>query len=140
MFRVFYYFDLQKGVIFSNSMDCTGYTARFIANARGATGLALDDNAQVLYWTEFFDAKIKLYNIKAGDIRELTISDSKFYLSKPFGLTVLGNYLFFTAWQKQCIGRVSKHGGDVIAISCDRNSKLHGISRVRSDCSRPNGI
>lgn len=119
-------------------MDCTGNTSR-IANVRTASGLAFDENAQVLYWTELQLKQIKLYNILSGDVKELAISDVSSYLSNPFGLTVFGNYLFFTDWTSGCIGRIPKEGGEISAVSCSINANLNGITHIRSQCHRPQG-
>ncbi|XP_018608191.1 low-density lipoprotein receptor-related protein 5-like isoform X1 [Scleropages formosus] len=69
-------------------------------------GLALDYEAGKLYWGDARTNKIEVININGTDRR--TILDDK--LPHIFGFTLLGDYIYWTDWQRRSIERVRKTG------------------------------
>uniref|UniRef100_A0A673U7E3 EGF-like domain-containing protein n=1 Tax=Suricata suricatta TaxID=37032 RepID=A0A673U7E3_SURSU len=86
-------------------------------------GLAIDWGALRLYWVDAFFDKIEHSTFDGLDRRNLGHIQQ---MTHPFGLTVFGDYVFFTDWRLGAIVRVRKmDGGDVTVIRSGITHIMH---------------
>jgi low density lipoprotein receptor-related protein 5/6 len=77
-------------------------------------GIAVDSEERRLYWANAYYHKIETIRIDGTDRRELIGGDS---LPHIFGLSLLGDYLYWTDWHQRSVSRINKHtGNDKIVI------------------------
>ncbi|RWS07569.1 low-density lipoprotein receptor-related protein 6-like protein [Dinothrombium tinctorium] len=89
-------------------------------------GLAIDYEEQKLYWCDAKLDKIEVSDLNGRDRREL-ISDQ---LPHMFGFTLLGDYIYWTDWQRRTIERVNKITGMDREVIVDQLSDLMGLKAV----------
>lgn len=77
-------------------------------NLAWPNGVALDLENQKIYWCDAKTDKIEYANMDGSDRREL-ISDN---LPHAFGFSLMGNYLYWTDWQRRAIDRAHKETGE----------------------------
>nr|XP_010969732.1 low-density lipoprotein receptor-related protein 2 isoform X1 [Camelus bactrianus] len=105
-------------------------------------GLTLDYEEGFLYWTDANLKKIERCTV-TGMEREVIVSRVDF----PFGLTVYGQYIYWTDWSSQKIYRANKYdGSSLTAMTTSLPSLPKGICAVVKDqqqchnpCSQFNG-
>ncbi|XP_043269103.1 low-density lipoprotein receptor-related protein 4 isoform X2 [Venturia canescens] len=87
-------------------------------------GLAIDYEEKRLYWT---DAKRKVIESSDldGENRKIVIKNASY----PYGLTVMGEYIYWSDWHSQGLVRANKTSGLVLGVV---SSKLDGVLDVRS--------
>ncbi|KAK6472816.1 low-density lipoprotein receptor-related protein 5-like [Huso huso] len=85
-------------------------------------GLAIDYAAGKLYWGDAKTDKIEVINIDGTDRR--TLLEDK--LPHIFGFTLLGDYIYWTDWQRRSIERVHKTKG-IREIIIDQLPDLMGL-------------
>uniref|UniRef100_A0A8C9DCQ9 LDL receptor related protein 2 n=1 Tax=Panthera leo TaxID=9689 RepID=A0A8C9DCQ9_PANLE len=86
-------------------------------------GLAIDWGALRLYWVDAFFDKIEHSTFDGLDRRNLGHIQQ---MTHPFGLTVFGDYVFFTDWRLGAIVRVRKmDGGDMRVIRSGITNIMH---------------
>ena len=78
-------------------------------------GLTLDNDKHRLYWVDGWHHKLEYLDL-ITNIR-VTLISSPIVLPHPFGLTLLGDYLYWTDWQLDSVYRANKaNGGNVSAF------------------------
>ncbi|XP_071041955.1 low-density lipoprotein receptor-related protein 1B [Parasteatoda tepidariorum] len=103
-------------------------------------GLSIDVVERKLYWGDAKTDKIEVSNLDGSDRREL-VSDQ---LPHIFGFSLLGNYIYWTDWQRRSIERVDKITGvnreilieqlhDVMGIKAINVNDIHGTSPCAND-------
>ncbi|KAL3843281.1 hypothetical protein ACJMK2_021223 [Sinanodonta woodiana] len=104
-------------------------------------GLSIDYQAKRLYWV---DAKLdKIETLDLNGKNRVTLID---HVAHPFGLTVFGDYIFWTDWQTEVIQRANKNTGkDAIVIQrfLEGLMDIEVVTPTRqvgmNDCSDRNG-
>ena len=84
-------------------------------------GLTKDDTDNRLYWADAFLDVLEYYDFESGKIKTL-LEDSSI-LPHPFGLTLLGSYLYWTDW-----GKAGVYQGEKNTLS-DIKSIFSGVSQ-----------
>ncbi|KAM9664148.1 low-density lipoprotein receptor-related protein 2 [Trichechus inunguis] len=104
-------------------------------------GLAIDWSALRLYWVDAFFDKIEHSTFDGLDRRTLSNIEQ---MTHPFGLTILGEYVFFTDWRLGAIVRVRKTDGGAMTIIREFISNIMHVKSYDADiqtgsnyCSRP---
>ena len=106
-------------------------------------GIALDVDEQILYWCDAKTDRIESVNVD-GSNRKVIIND---ILPHPFGLTILGNYIYWTDWQEHTVERAEKISGKdrMVLISHLDNLMSLQAAAIKPDqtwynpCKRKNG-
>uniref|UniRef100_A0A4W4GAH4 EGF-like domain-containing protein n=1 Tax=Electrophorus electricus TaxID=8005 RepID=A0A4W4GAH4_ELEEL len=100
-------------------------------------GLALDYDERKLYWGDAKTDKIEVMNMD-GSVRRILVEDK---LPHIFGFTLLGEYIYWTDWQRRSIERVHKRTADREAFG--EWPIILGISHVWKDhlcLYKPQGV
>ena len=74
-------------------------------------GLTLDKDENRLYWVDVSFNKLE-YLYLSRNIR-MTLISSSATMPHPFGLTLLGDYLYWTDWRNYAVYRANKNSADV---------------------------
>ncbi|XP_069679259.1 low-density lipoprotein receptor-related protein 6 [Periplaneta americana] len=105
-------------------------------------GIALDLDNNKIYWCDAKTDKIEVANMADGEDRREVIGDN---LPHLFGLSLLGDYLYWTDWQRRSIDRV-KVSGDGREVIVDQIPNLMGLKAIRlgevkgrNPCTENNG-
>lgn len=105
-------------------------------------GITLDLENKKIYWCDAKIDKIEFSNMDGTDRRDL-INDN---IPHPFGLTLMGDYIYWTDWQKRTIDRVHKETGTNREVIIDQMADVMGLkainfnqSVVTNPCSNNNG-
>lgn len=109
-------------------------------------GIALDYSAKRFYWCDAKTDRIEVENMDPyidGSIRSVIVGEN---LPHVFGLSVLGDHLYWTDWQRRSIDRANKHTGKDRITIVDQFPDLMGLKVVRqkevtetSPCALLNG-
>lgn len=78
-------------------------------------GVAIDSEKQKIYWCDARTHKIEYANIDGTN--RITLLDHD--LPHPFGFSLMGNFIYWTDWQKRSIERVHKETGWINIIEKD---------------------
>ncbi|XP_072435638.1 low-density lipoprotein receptor-related protein 2a isoform X2 [Chiloscyllium punctatum] len=104
-------------------------------------GLAIDWSSVRLYWVDAFFDKIEHSSFSGSDRKSLSQISQ---MSHPFGLTVFGDYAYFTDWRLNAIVRVRKaDGGGMSIIRRGINNIMHvksfdaSIQTGSNYCNKP---
>ncbi|XP_046889655.1 low-density lipoprotein receptor-related protein 5 isoform X1 [Hypomesus transpacificus] len=104
-------------------------------------GLALDHAAGKLYWGDAKTDKIEVMNVDGSD-RRVLLEDK---LPHIFGFTLLGDFIYWTDWQRRSIERVHKTQA-IREIIIDQLPDLMGLKATRvtetfgtNGCAEANG-
>ena len=73
-------------------------------------GLTLDPSKNRLYWVDGRNNRLEYLDLNQNNTVTLISSDS--VLPYPFGLTILGDHLYWTDWQRYAVYRADKETGD----------------------------
>lgn len=76
-------------------------------------GVTLDIDNFRIYWCDAKLDKIEYAKMDGSDRRELTNTD----VPHVFGLTLMGDFLYWTDWQRRVIDRVHKETGEYFEIN-----------------------
>ena len=99
-------------------------------------GLALDDTNNRLYWVDSSLDTLEYYDLARHTIT--TLLDRNSLLSYPFGLTFIGDHLYWTDWNREAVYRADKETASNITVlvnglsqpmdihAYDRNQTLPG--------------
>lgn len=108
-------------------------------------GLAMDHERSLLYWCDAKTDKIEVVNFDGSD-RTTVVSEK---LPHAFGLSLLGEFIYWTDWQRRSIDRVNRinrQGGGSRQTLADQMPNVMGLKAVRlsdpiptSPCSKSNG-
>lgn len=96
-------------------------------------GLALDFDNSKVYWGDANKDKIEVVNMDGTD-RRVVLNDN---LPHIFGLTLLGEYLYWTDWQRRSIDRVHKITGKDRQCISEPLPNIMGIKAIH--LGLPNG-
>lgn len=98
------------------------------------SGLAIDFDEKMLYWTDAVLEKIERSTL-SGENREVIISATIY----PFAITVHGNYIYWTDLQLRGVYRAGKYTGDkmieMVKRLEDSPRDIHIFSPDRQKCS-----
>ena len=97
-------------------------------------GIALDVNEQTLYWCDAKEDRIESVNVD-GTNRKVIMQDD--HLPHPFGLTILGDYLYWTDWQEHTVERAIKISGEDRRVLI---SHLEGLMSLQAVAVRPDQV
>ncbi|XP_064634178.1 low-density lipoprotein receptor-related protein 4-like isoform X2 [Lineus longissimus] len=104
-------------------------------------GLAVDADAKRLYW-----ADANLDRIETSDLNGKNRVQLIQQVTHPFGLTVFGNYVYWTDWQTRSIQRADKSTGEdrsTIQGNMDGLMDIHVVSPLKQTgtnaCAKKNG-
>uniref|UniRef100_A0A2S2P0K4 Low-density lipoprotein receptor-related protein 6 n=2 Tax=Schizaphis graminum TaxID=13262 RepID=A0A2S2P0K4_SCHGA len=89
-------------------------------------GITLDIKARTLYFCDAKTDRIEVVGMNGEDRKEL-VSEN---LPHVFGLTQLGDYLYWTDWQRRTIDRVNKNTGSDRKIIIDQLPNLMGVKAI----------
>ncbi len=106
-------------------------------------GLALDVEEQKLYWCDAKKDLIAVANVD-GTERRTIISD---ILPHPFGLSILGDFIYWTDWQELTVERAIKNSGENRTVLVGHLQDLMSVQaartspdpRIKNACSNNNG-
>ena len=134
--RTLYYTGIGLTSIYEASMDCSGVPTPRVRSLALPTGLALDNDRQVLYWNDFAYGLVQSYNLNTGQTSTVT-TGSRLHMQRPLDLTLYGNYLYFTDWGSGSVGSVSTQDFTVGGVHHIPGSKMHGIAHLPKNCKNP---
>lgn len=87
-------------------MDGSDRTTIVTENLVWPNGLSVDYERNKLYWNDAKKKVIESSDLQGQD-RKVLISDAQ----HPYGLAVMGEYIFWSDWQEKAILRASKNDG-----------------------------
>lgn len=90
-------------------------------------GIALDIAERKIYWCDAKTDKIEVANMD-GTERRIVISEN---IPHVFGLSLLGDYLYWTDWQHRSVERAHKVTGNDRIIIVDQFADLMGLKVAR---------
>ncbi|XP_014229515.1 low-density lipoprotein receptor-related protein 6 [Trichogramma pretiosum] len=96
-------------------------------------GIALDLERHKVYWCDAKTDKIEVCNMDGSERREV-ITDN---LPHLFGFSLLGDYLYWTDWQRRSIDRAHKLTGADREIIVEQFPNVMGLKAIQR--GRPNG-
>ena len=88
---------------------------------------------QTLYWCDAKTDRIESVNVD-GSNRKVIMHD---ILPHPFGLTILGDYIYWTDWQEHTVERANKISGEDRRVLI---SHLEGLMSVQAVAVRPDQV
>lgn len=91
-------------------------------------GIAVDVEARQFYWCDAKTDKIEVANMDGSDRRVLLNHN----LPHVFGLSLLGDYLYWTDWQRRSIDRANKITGHDRIVVVDQFPDLMGLKVTRT--------
>ena len=110
--------------------DMSGKQRVALVNSRLSrpNGLTLDKDENRLYWVDVSVNKLE-YLYLSTNIRVTLISSSA-NLPHPFGLTLLGDYLYWTDWRNYAVYRANKNSADVsvFVTGIGKPMDIHGYN------------
>lgn len=105
-------------------------------------GIALDIDAKKLYWCDAKIDRIEVANMD-GSERRVILKEN---LPHAFGLSLLGDYLYWTDWQRRSVDRAHKLTGTDRIVVVEQFPDLMGLKVTRlhsvtgtSPCAQNNG-
>ena len=120
-------------------MDGQDRVALITTGLTSPYGLTVDYAEQKIYWVDAFLDKIEYANMDGTDRVTLTTLPPGFGLEVPFSLTLEGDYLYWTEWDKNALYSVHKtEGGNVTQLLSELILNPNGIQTV-SASRRPYG-
>lgn len=104
------------------------------SNLAQPSGLAIDYDDQMLYWTDAVREKIERSDLN-GQNREVLVSATIY----PFSITVHGNYIYWTDLQLRGVYRAEKHTGanmiEMVKRLEDSPRDIQVMSSKRQSCT-----
>jgi low density lipoprotein receptor-related protein 5/6 len=94
-------------------------------------GIAVDVELQHLYFCDAKRDRIEMVNAD-GSGRRIIVGES---LQHPFGLSVLGDYIYWTDWERNTVERADKLTGQGSVVLLENNENLMSVETVNT---RPN--
>lgn len=137
-FRTLYFTDWGRfgtaGKIFRTTMAGSLKKAIIDKDLSQPSGLTIDFDDQMLYWSDAVREKIERSTLDGGN-REVLITATIY----PFALTVHGNYIYWTDLQLRGVYRAEKHTGanmiEIIKRLDDSPRDIAIYSKDRQKCS-----
>ena len=110
--------------------DMSGKQRVALVNSRLSwpNGLTLDKDENSLYWVDVRFNKLEYLHL-SKNIR-MTLISSSATLPHPFGLTLLGDYLYWTDWRNYAVYRANKSNADVsvFVTGIGKPMDIHGYN------------
>ncbi|RZC32195.1 low-density lipoprotein receptor-related protein 6, partial [Asbolus verrucosus] len=113
-----------------------------VDNLGWPNGITLDLNKLKLYWGDAKTDKIEYSNMDGSD-RKVLISDN---VPHVFGFTLMGDFLYWTDWQRRTINRAHKDTGGQREVILDQIADVMGLKAIKlgyvsgkNPCSVNNG-
>lgn len=132
----------KKPKIERANLDGSDRVPLITKNIEWPNGIALDMENRKVYWCDAKTDKIEVVNMDGTDRREI-ITDN---LLHPFGFTLLGDFLYWTDWERRSIDRVHKQTGGEREVIVEQVADMMGLKAVMlgkisgtSPCARNNG-
>ncbi|XP_066998103.2 low-density lipoprotein receptor-related protein 2 [Anabrus simplex] len=133
-----YYTDWGRfgtsGKIFQTTMAGSLKKAVIDKDLSQPSGLAIDYEDRMLYWTDAVREKIERSTLD-GNNRQVLIAATIY----PFAITVFGNYLYWTDLQLRGVYRAEKHTGanmvEMVKRLEDSPRDIHVFSGTRQKCT-----
>lgn len=97
-------------------------------------GIAIDFEYNYLYWCDAHYDVIEAVSLNGQNRRILTNE-----APHPFGLSVFGNWFYWTDWQKRTVERANKITGESREIIVDQLPDVMGIKATANDSSYNEG-
>lgn len=97
------------------------------SNLGWPNGVTLDLENSKIYWCDAKTDKIEYSNMDGTDRREL-LNDN---LPHVFGFSLMGDYLYWTDWQRRAIDRVHKESGGSREVIVDQIANVMGLKAIR---------
>ncbi|KAK7873393.1 hypothetical protein R5R35_000192 [Gryllus longicercus] len=106
-----------------------GTTRRVLVNEKlgWPNGIVLDIEHRHLYWCDAMTDKLEVVTLDGNERREV-LNDG---LPHMFGLSLLGDYLYWTDWQKRTIERVHKLTGGNRTLIVEQLPNVMGLKVMR---------
>ena len=106
-------------------------------------GIAIDVDLQHLYFCDAKRDRIEMVNVD-GSGRRIIVGEN---LLHPFGLSVLGDYIYWTDWERNSVERADKLTGKDSTVLLNNNENLMSVETVNTKpnpkwsnkCSKNNG-
>ncbi|VDI30227.1 low density lipoprotein receptor-related protein 5/6 [Mytilus galloprovincialis] len=132
----------KKPKIERANMDGSGRLALVNSSLGWPNGIAVDHAEMKIYWGDASFDKIEVANYD-GTGRRVLVNKNVFHL---FGFSLLGDYIYWTDWQRRSIERVDKRSGIDRKTIVDQLSDLMGLKAVNlvkiegtNPCAHNNG-
>ncbi|XP_068628110.1 low-density lipoprotein receptor-related protein 6 [Battus philenor] len=132
----------KKPKIERANLDGTGRILLVSEKLTWPNGIALDTVKNRLYWGDARTHKIEVCNMDGTDRRELHNSD----ILHIFGLTLLGEHLYWTDMQRRILDRINKDNGLERQAVVEQMANMMGVKAFRlgetlasNRCSDDNG-
>jgi len=123
-----------SGKIYRTSMAGSLKKAIVEKDLAQPSGLAIDYEERMLYWTDAVREKIERATLD-GERRDVLISATIY----PFAITVHGNYIYWTDLQLRGVYRAEKHTGanlvEMVKRLEDSPRDVHVFSASRQECT-----
>ena len=106
---------------------------------RWPNGLTLDREKNRLYWVDAYLDTLEYLDLSQNN--RVTLISSNYYLTHPFGLTILGDNLYWTDWSWYAVfGADKETGGNItrFVTGIGKPMDIHGYNL--SEYSIPQGL
>ena len=110
-------------------MDGTHRESVITENITWPNGIALDVKEQKIYWCDAKTERIEMANVD-GSERRILLDDT---VPHPFGLTLLGDYIYWTDWWENVVQRANKINGEDRTILMAHLTDLMGVKAARTE-------
>ncbi|XP_037297388.1 LOW QUALITY PROTEIN: low-density lipoprotein receptor-related protein 6-like [Manduca sexta] len=117
----------KKPKIERANLDGSGRVLLISEKLTWPNGIALDTVANKLYWCDARTRKIEVCNMDGTDRKELHSTE----LLHIFGLTLLGDYLYWTDMQKRTLDRINKNTGLDRQPVVEQMASMMGVKAIR---------
>ena len=91
-------------------------------------GLTIDRPSARIIWADARTEVIECSDLN-GNYRRILVTS----VPHPYGLTIVGNYIYWTDWQTKSIQRANKNTGDEMAVVRENLASLMDIHAVQLD-------
>ncbi|GJQ65548.1 hypothetical protein Trydic_g7648 [Trypoxylus dichotomus] len=108
------------------NLDGTDRTIIISSKLEWPNGVAVDWKKQKVYWCDAKTHKIEYANIDGSN--RITLLDSG--LPHPFGFSLMGDFIYWTDWQKRSIERVHKETGASREVILDQIPDVMGLKAI----------
>ncbi|XP_017772684.1 PREDICTED: low-density lipoprotein receptor-related protein 6 [Nicrophorus vespilloides] len=98
-------------------------------NLGWANGIALDLQNMKIYWCDAKNDIIEFANMDGTDRRVLVNEN----IPHPFGFTLMGDFLYWTDWQRRTISRVHKETGSNRETIVEQLPNIMGLKAIKGD-------
>ncbi|XP_022106372.1 low-density lipoprotein receptor-related protein 6-like [Acanthaster planci] len=90
------------------NLDGTGRSVLINTSISWPNGIAIDHQEGKIYWGDGKEDRIEVVDMDGSNRRVLVDNE----IPHIFGFSLLGDYIYWTDWQRRTIERVNKHSGE----------------------------